>query len=272
MTTSQTDITAQRGITIIVCIKRTPHSSTHVRIATTRASGRPRCIHTDGVDFTFSPFDEIALAAAVDLKQGRAGSEVIAVSVGSSESSTILRSALAMGADQAVLLKTDTEPGMQLDGYQVAYALSQWVHTVPFDILLFGSQSFDENSGQVGPMVARLLTVPVVSSVHKIIHTGNQLEIHLLDGGEIVKLETAMPVAITVSKGLAEPKHPSVRDILQAKAKMLQTIHADLPSPSIEVIELRSPPRRESITMLPEGTSAAPELLRLLRDRGALPS
>ena len=140
----------------IVCVKRVPDTEARLRI-----SGDGAGVDPAGVKFVLNPYDEFAVEAALKHKEAAGAGEVTVMTVGGGESAETLRTALAMGADAAVLLRAD----QALEGLSVARALAEEIRGREYDLLLFGLRSVDDDLQAVGPMTAELLGIPVISAV-----------------------------------------------------------------------------------------------------------
>src|SRR5512134_3014971 len=144
---------------LFVCIKRVPDSAAKIRVA---ADGKG--IDPAGIEHVISPYDEIALEKAVQIKEAAGGGTVTVICFGPSEATKEIRQALAMGADKAVHLK---DKGGSRGPLGVARVLAEVIRGRKFDAILFGRQSIDSDNSAVGIIVARLLDLPVVSLVTK---------------------------------------------------------------------------------------------------------
>lgn len=251
---------------IFVCIKRVPHTATKLRLAPDETGSPSRSIQTQGVEFTMSPYDEIALAEAVRLKEEAGSGEIVAVSVGDDSSLVILRTALAMGADSAIHVRAETPTGLELDGFQISTALAGLLREKSFDLICFGRLAVDDQSSQVGTMTARLLGVPSVADVIKVEAAEGSLRLHHTVEGKVEVVECKLPAVMTAQKGLAEPRYPAIKQILMAKKKPCETIEAEVPESALETISLEPPPARSPGRIVGEGAAAVPELLRLLTE------
>lgn len=241
----------------VVCIKRVPDTETRIKIADDRVA-----IDSAGVKYVISPYDEFAIEAALRLREATGGGEVSALTLGEAAAAEQLRSALAMGADSAVLLQGDT--GM--DGLAAARALATELEGAGADLILFGMKAADHDQQQVGSMVAELMGLPCVSVVAELEAEGDKLVCHReIEGGQEV-VEVDLPAVVTVTKGAYEPRYPSLKGIMAAKKKPLEEKAAELPASRVTVKELAYPPERPEGRIVGEGTEAVPELVRLLRD------
>lgn len=241
----------------IVCIKRVPDSEARVSID---ASGRS--LDSSGVKYVMNPYDEFALEEAIARKEAAGEGSVTVVTIGPDEAKETLRSALAMGADDALLLRAD-DPG---DGLVVAKALAAELRDLEFDLLLFGKQAIDDDNMQVPAMVAELLELPCATVVTELDIEGGHLTAHReVEGGHEV-VEFDLPGVIATQKGLNKPRHPSVRGIMMAKKKPLEERDVELEASALELIELVPPPPRPEPEIVGEGPDAVPELVRRLRE------
>ncbi|HSL79903.1 MAG TPA: electron transfer flavoprotein subunit beta/FixA family protein [Pseudolabrys sp.] len=241
----------------VVCIKRVPDTEARIRIRDDKAGIEPA-----GIKFVISPYDEYAIEAAIKFKEAKGEGEVIAVTVGDGAAAEQLRSALAMGADRAVLLKGEPT----LDGLATAHALANEIKAASPDLVLLGMKSVDDDQQQVGPMLAELLGLPCVTVVAEFALEDGKAVCHreVEGGAEIV--ETPLPAVITLTKGKYEPRYPSLKGIMAAKKKPLEEKPAQLGSSRITVKDLSMPPERPAGRIVGNGADAVPELVRLLHE------
>ena len=241
----------------IVCVKRVPDTETRIRIAGDNAS-----IEAAGVKYVVNPYDEFAIEAALKHKEGAGSGEVTVLSVGGAESAETLRTALAMGADNAVLLKTDAAP----EGLAVAQAIAAEVKEREFDLLLFGMKAVDDDQQAVGAMVAELLDLPAATVVTEFsVEGGKVVAQREIEGGSEV-VEMSLPCVVTLTKGAYEPRYASLKGIMAAKRKPLEEKPAQAGEAGVSIESLRYPAEREAGRIVGEGPDAVPELLRLLRE------
>lgn len=241
----------------IVCVKRVPDTETRVRIA-----GDGTSIETSGVKYVLNPYDEFAVEAALKHKEAAGEGSVTVVSVGDASSAETLRTALAMGADDAVLLKADGAP----EGLAVARVLADEVKGREYDLLLFGMKAVDDDLQAVGPMVAELLEIPSATVVTEFsVEDGKVVAHREIEGGtEVVELE--LPCALTLTKGAYEPRYASLKGIMAAKRKPLEEKEVSAEDRSLRTASLSYPEERSAGRIVGEGPDAVPELLRLLRE------
>jgi electron transfer flavoprotein beta subunit len=242
---------------IVVCIKRVPDTEARIRIASDRQSIDPA-----GVKYVISPYDEFALETALRLKEGQGEGEVIAVSFGDTSAGEQLRSALAVGADRAILLKGQPS----LDGLATARVLAGELGALGADLVLLGMKAVDDDQQQVAPMLGELLNLPCVTVVAKLELEGDGAVCHReIEGGfEIV--ETPRPAVISITKGEYEPRYASLKGIMAAKKKPLEEKAAQAVESRIKVRELVPPPERPAGRVIGKGVEAVPELVRVLRE------
>jgi electron transfer flavoprotein beta subunit len=241
----------------IVCIKRVPDSEARIRVA---PGGEG--IDPSGVKFVMNPYDEYALEEALRLKEQAGEGTVTAVTIGPEEAKETLRSALAMGADEGVLLKCDGS----VDGLAVARVLANEISGRDYDLVLFGKQAIDDDNMQVPAMVAQLLGLPCATVIVKLsIEGGTATATREIEGGhEIVEFD--LPGVVAAQKGLNDPRYPSLKGIMAAKRKPLEEKEVELPRACLELVGLEPPPARPEPQIVGEGPDAVPELVRRLRE------
>ncbi len=249
-------ISRSRQLRIVVCVKRVPDTETRIRVA---ADGRS--IDPSGVKWIVSPYDEFALEGALRTRDALGG-EVVVVTVGEEAAAETLRSALAMGADRAVLLKGESGQ----DGLAVAKALAVELGEMGFDLALLGLRAVDDDQHQVGPMLATLLERACATAVSEFSVDGDVVtcEREVEEGMQVQTLPIGS--VLTITKGAFEPRYPSLKGIMEAKKKPLEIRDAAEVQPRITVESLELPPARAPGRIVGEGPEAVPELVRLLRE------
>ncbi|MGI6120383.1 MAG: electron transfer flavoprotein subunit beta/FixA family protein [Desulfosporosinus sp.] len=226
-------------------------------------------IDSKGVNLIVNPFDEYAIEEGIRLKE-KFGGEVTAITLGGADAQAALRTALAMGADKAVLV---SDPSLEnADEWTRAEALAKAVAKIPYDIILTGRIEIDDGSAQIGVRLAESLNIPSVSSILKLDIDGTQATItREIDGGTEV-VEVSLPIVVTCQKGLNEPRYPSVAGIMKAKKKPLTTMaFADIGftagDKKMNIDKYSLPSARQAGKIIPgEPADAAKELARLLRE------
>jgi len=244
-------------LNIISFVKRVPATTTNVVVADHK-------LDPSGVEFVMNPYDEFAVEEALQQKEKAGSGSVTVVSLGAGDAQKELRTALAMGADAALLLQNAEAPNA--DGATTARALATAVEGKEFDLLLFGKQAVDRDQHGVGPAVATRLGIPCITEVVKLeIEDGKVVAEREVEGARET-VEASLPCAITCMKGLNEPRFASLKGIMAAKKKPLETVEVDLGAPAVEVVAMTMPPARPEGRIVGEGAAAVPELVRALRE------
>ncbi|TYO97815.1 electron transfer flavoprotein subunit beta/FixA family protein [Desulfallas thermosapovorans] len=249
---------------ILVCLKQT--FDTEAKI-TLDSNGK---IERKGVSMIMNPYDEFAVEEALRIKEKGEG-EVTVISIGGQQAQDALRQALAMGADNAVLVDVGD---MEIDEYSTATILAKVIGDMEYDLILGGFRAIDDGSAQVAGRVAEILNVPVVNVVTKLeIEGGKALATREIEGGSEV-VEVSLPAVITAQKGLNEPRYPSMKGIMKAKKKPMKKMTlADTGlddsqvAPKVKAISFSLPEARQAGKIIPgEAAQAAQELAKLLRE------
>lgn len=242
---------------ILVALKQVPDTETKIKVGPDGRSLDPA-----DVKWITSPYDEYGLEEALRLKEAK-GAEVTAVSVGEEKAKDVLRNALALGADAAVLLKS-TETG---DPLAVARTLAAYAEGKGFELFLFGNKGFGSDNGAVGAMVAELLGLAQANLVTKLdLGEGTFRAEREGDGGTEV-VEGSLPAVITAQRGLNEPRYASLKGIMAAKKKTIEEVDGAAASPAMAVSALDLPPARpEGRKLDGDAATQAAALLGLLRD------
>lgn len=227
-------------------------------------------IKNDGVEFIINPYDEYAIEEAIALKE-KHGGEVTVLTFGEEEAEKELRSALAMGADKAVLI--DSEDLEDVDQFSTATILSTYLKDKEPDIILAGNVAVDGGSGQVGPRVAEILGIPQVTAITNLeIDNGKAIIIHDVEGDEET-LEVSLPVLVTTQQGLNEPRYPSLPGIMKAKKKPLETLEIDdldleeddIEAKTVKIDRFLPPKKQQGKVLKGELNNQVQELLSLLK-------
>lgn len=228
-------------------------------------------IEDDGAEFIINPYDEYAVEEAIKIRDEHGG-EVTVVTVGSEDAESQLRTALAMGADKAVLIDIEDDVEEQ-DQYTTTKILEAYFENKEYDIILAGNVAIDNASGQVGPRLADRLNIPYVTTITKLEIDGDVVHIEKDVEGDVEKVETSLPLLVTCQQGLNEPRYPSLPGIMKAKKKPLEELELDdldLDEDDVEAktetVEIFLPPEKEAGKMLEgEIDDQVKELVQLLR-------
>ena len=241
---------------IAVCVSHVPDTAAKINVGADEKS-----IDKNGVSFIINPYDEYAVEEALKTKEALGG-EVVVISLGGDEVKETIRKALAMGADSGVHLKNDG----YFDSYATATALAEELKAQNAELVFFGKQSIDFDSGVVGQMVAEMLGYNSVSVVVDLKIEGNNIRAEReIEGGKEV-VETTLPAVITAQKGLNEPRYASLRGIMQAKKKTIEEKEAQTGESRVELLKMRKPAPKAPGKILGSDATAVPELVRLLKE------
>ncbi len=242
---------------IAVCLKRVPEMDVRFRIA---ANGLG--IDETGLKYDMSDFDGYAVEWAIQQVEKLGAGEVTVISLGPDVVQETLRKALSIGAARAVHLKVDAIP---FDGFAIASALAAELQGGGYDLVLFGKMAADTANGVVGLMVAELLGIPMVQACTKIEVADGRLTARRELEGAAELVSSALPAAASIDEGVARPRYPSLKGIMAAKKKPLESKPAQLPAVRLTVTRMELPPERQAGRIIGEGPEAVPELIRLLQ-------
>lgn len=238
-------------------MRRVPDTATRIKIAPDGKS-----LDTTDAEFVINPYEEYALEQGVQLKE-KLGGEVTILTLGPEKSTQMIMKALALGADKAIHLRSDSS---QVDPGSVAKAIAAELKARQFDVLLFGKKGVDDDNQQVGQMVAELLSIPCITQVVKLeISNGKATAQREVEGGGL-KVETSLPAAFTAEKDLAVPRYASLRELVAAKKKPIEIKETKLDPPRLEIISVQYPPPRAPGKIVGKGVEAVPALIKLLHD------
>ena len=207
-------------MTIIVLVKQVPDPEAFVVV---QADEKGLTVEQK---FVTNLFDEYAIEEALRIKE-KHGGKVRIISLGGPKAAEVLRTGLAMGADEVLLLE---DPAFQEgDGYSTALALSRAIAMEPADLILCGRQAIDDDRGEVGPMVAQFLNLPHVGGITKLdVAEGAAVAERAIEGGKEV-VEVSLPAVMTAQKGLNEPRVPLITGVMKAmRAQIPRKTPADL--------------------------------------------
>jgi electron transfer flavoprotein beta subunit len=254
-------------VNIFVFVKRVPDTESKIRI-----DHETKSIVEEGLNFVLSPYDEFAVEEALQIREAKGGN-VTVLSVGSDEATVVLKKCLAMGADEAVLIRDGT-PELY-DGLRIAKIIAQAMKTKfsDYSLLLFGKQSVGADNALVPSMVAALLDLPQINVVTKLEVEENSVVAHREIEGAYEKVKVALPAVISAQKGLNEPRYETLKGIMMAKRKeipvlTLQELGLDEGelAPMLELVKLESPPPRQAGRVVEdEPEVAAKKLVEFLR-------
>ncbi len=232
---------------ILVPVKRVVDYNVRIRIKSD-GSG----IETANVKMSMNPFDEIAIEEAVRQKETGAATEVVAVTCGVDKSQDVLRTAMAIGADRGILVKTDA----QLTPLMVAKILKKIAEKEQPDLVILGKQATDDDAGQTGQMLASLLNAPQATAVSKLEPAeGKVTAIEEVDDGQKT-VQLSLPAVVTVDLRLNEPRYVTLPNMMKARKKTIEQTTPEELDVSIEsklkVLKVSEPAARSEVQMVPD--------------------
>jgi electron transfer flavoprotein beta subunit len=244
---------------ILVAIKRVIDYNVRVRVRPDGAG-----VVTDGVKLSINPFDEIALEEAIRLRERGQADEVLAVTLGPDDTQAQLRNALAMGADRAILVRTE----LALEPPAVARALLALAGRESPFLVILGKQAIDDDCNQTGQMLAALWERPQATFASKLELKDGALRVtREVDAGLEIN-EVELPAVVTTDLRLNEPRFLKLPDIMKAKKKPLETIELQAlgvdATPRLKVLKYEPPAQRQKGVMVKD----AAELVAALRQKG----
>lgn len=253
---------------ILVLLKQVPDTESIIMID---ADGKS--IKTADLKWIINPYDEFAVEEALRIKEAQGG-KVTIVSVGTQKAVEAIRTALAMGADEGLLI---SDPALEgIDGLGTAQILAAAVKQIPYDLIIAGMRAVDDDNFQVGTAVAELLGIPNVSMVIKEEIADGKIKCQRTIEGGFEVIEASLPALFTTQRGLNEPRYASLPGIMKAKKKPLETktladIGLDAAAAEqtlVNIAAMQPPPERKGGRII-EGETAhekAAELARLLQE------
>ncbi len=204
------------------------------------------------VKMSMNPFDEIAVEEAVRLREKGAATEVIAVSIGPAKAQDTLRTALAMGADRAILIMTDE----LVEPLAVAKLLKAVVDEEQPGLVILGKQAIDDDSNQTGQMLAALMGRPQGTFASAVSVVGDKVEVTREVDGGLETVSLSLPAIITTDLRLNEPRYASLPNIMKARSKpLIQKTPADYGvniAPRLTTLKVSEPPKRAAGVILPD--------------------
>jgi len=242
---------------VLVPVKRVVDYNVKVRV---KADGTG--VETANVKMSMNPFDEIAVEEAVRLKEAGAATEIIAISVGSAQCQETLRTALALGADRAILVETAVE----MQPLAVAKILKAIVAREQPGLVIMGKQAIDDDSNQTGQMLAALLNWSQATFASKVKVSGNTLEVTREVDGGLETLSVNLPVVVTTDLRLNEPRYVTLPNIMKAKKKPFEILTPDAlgvdVAPRLKTLKVQEPPKRSAGQIV----KSVPELVQKLKN------
>ena len=240
---------------VLVAVKRVVDYNVKVRVKSDQSG-----VDIANVKMSMNPFDEIAVEESVRLKEAGIVSEVIVFSAGPQQCQETLRTALAIGADRAILFETDAE----LQPLAVAKLLQAIYQKEQAQLIILGKQAIDDDSNQTGQMLAALLNLPQATFASKVsIADGKAQVTREVDGG-LETVSISLPAVITTDLRLNEPRYVTLPNIMKAKKKQLdilkpEDLRVDI-APRLKTIRVEEPPKRTAGIKVPDVASLIDKL------------
>ena len=226
---------------ILVPVKRVVDYNVKIRVKPD-GSG----VDLANVKMSMNPFDEIAVEEAIRLKEAGKATEIVAVSIGPQQASETIRTALAMGADRGILVKTDTT----VEPLAVAKILKALVEAEKPGLVILGKQAIDDDSNQTGQMLAALLGWPQGTFASKVVIEGDAITVTREVDGGLETVALTLPAIVTTDLRLNEPRYASLPNIMRARKKPIDNLKpADLgvdPAPRLTTLKVAEPPKRKA--------------------------
>lgn len=227
-------------------------------------------ISEEGVEFIINPYDEYAVEEAIKLRD-EFGGEVTVITVGPPRAENALRTALAMGADKAVIV---TDQGLNGDQFTISKVLAAVIKDRAFDIIFAGNMAVDSGAGQIGPRLAEELNIVHVATITKLSIQGSTATVIRDVEGDSETVEVSLPALVTAQQGLNEPRYPSLPGIMKVKKKPMERLGVedlDLKKEEIKaktvIVDQYLPPKKEAGRVLSgELQDQVKELVQLLRN------
>jgi len=242
---------------ILVCITHVPDTTSKINFTDNNTK-----FDINGVQFIIGPYDDYALARAVELKE-TAGATVTVFNVGLQDTEPTLRKALAIGADDAI--RVNAEP---VDSFFIATQIAEQAKAVGYDLILMGRESIDYNSGVVHGIVGELLGMPSVSPVMKLDIEGNKAKLaREIEGGKEY-LEVNLPFVAGCQEPIAEWKIPNMRGIMSARTKPLKVVEPKAVDSGVKLQRFELPPPKGSVRMI--AADNVSELVNLLKNEAKI--
>lgn len=239
---------------ILLCVSKTPDTTAKIVFADDKKN-----IKTDGVTFILNPYDDHALARAMDIKE-KTGATLTIAHVGDASSEQVLRKCLAIGADKVIRVEANPT-----DAYQVAGYLAQVAQAGAYDLIITGRESIDYNGNQVCEFLGEMLDLPTVSYVTFLDVEGSTIKMkRFIDGGEET-LNIEGKAVISATKELAEMRIPNMRGIMAARTKPIEVFNPQPVEALTELVSLEAPAAKSGCTMFT--VEEAEKLIETLRTK-----
>ncbi|OZA11990.1 MAG: electron transporter RnfB [Polynucleobacter sp. 24-46-87] len=230
---------------ILVAVKRVVDYNVKIRVKSDNSG-----VDLANVKMSMNPFDEIAVEEAVRLKESGVATEIVVVSAGPTQCQETLRTALAIGADRAILVETDAE----LQPLAVAKILKALSEKEQVQIVILGKQAIDDDSNQTGQMLASLMDIPQATFASKVLVADGKASVTREVDGGLETIAITLPAVITTDLRLNEPRYVTLPNIMKAKKKTLEIVKpedlgVDI-APRLKTLKVEEPPKRSAGVMV----------------------
>jgi len=240
---------------ILVAVKRVVDYNVKIRVKSDQSG-----VDTANVKMSMNPFDEIAVEEAIRLKEAGIASEIVVFSAGSPQCQETLRTALAIGADRAILVETDVD----LQPLAVAKLLQAVCAKEQPELIILGKQAIDDDSNQTGQMLAALMDIPQATFASKVAFADGTLRVTREVDGGLETISMALPAVITTDLRLNEPRYVTLPNIMKAKKKVLDIMNPEAlgvdVSPHLKTIKVEEPPKRTAGILVADVTALVDKL------------
>ncbi len=235
---------------VLVCVKQTFDTEAKIELK----DGK---INDAGINLIINPYDEVAVEGAIQLKEKKVAKEVVVVSAGADTAMDAIRTALAMGADRGILVKQDVDA----DEYARAVALAEVIKKENPDLILAGHVAADDGSSQVPTRIAEILGLPHVNVITNLEIADGVATVDCEADGGTATYEVKLPAVISSQVSWNEPRYPSMKGIMQAKKKPVETVDAVAVENKVKVLEYALPEAKTAgIKIEDDPEVAAPQL------------
>jgi len=240
---------------ILVAVKRVVDYNVKIRVKSDQSG-----VDTANVKMSMNPFDEIAVEEAIRLKEAGIASEIVVFSAGSQQCQETLRTALAIGADRAILVETDVD----LQPLAVAKLLQAVCAKEQPQLIILGKQAIDDDSNQTGQMLAALMDIPQATFASKVAFKDGTLNVTREVDGGLETISMGLPAVITTDLRLNEPRYVTLPNIMKAKKKELEIMRPEAlgvnVTPHLKTIKVEEPPKRTAGILVADVTALVDKL------------
>lgn len=241
---------------ILVCISRVPDTTASIIPNEDKHS-----IDENGIKYIINPYDEYAIEEAL-LIAAKFDASITALTVGGGQNQDVMRTALALGVHNAVIVKSE----LKNDSYAIAYNIAEYAKKMNPDLIILGRQSVDFDSMQIPASISAMLDIPLVSVVSKIDFVDNKLMLQRDIENGIEVIQTKLPCIISTQKGLNIPRYPKLPNILKAKKKIIEIIEFKLTENKTEILDFEILNQSRNGTMFPNTDKGIEELIRVIKN------